>query len=178
MQLLLIIKSSVQKSTQHSKQHRVSQWLSCGIFRDEELSTSALLIQEPCKALYRRVKLSREILLLSCLSSSCHGPCHPLFVFSRACDSHGHLGQDRTRRDCPHLGRAEETKKDSLSWHFLFETMTSSLPLGVCLSMMSHIPRFPHSPLLQYVQGIQEIQKQMVLGLQNNPLDPHIIRKP
>jgi hypothetical protein len=27
------------------------------------------------------------------------------------------------------------------------------------------------------IQGIQEIQNQMVIGLQNNPVDPYIIRK-
>jgi hypothetical protein len=30
---------------------------------------------------------------------------------------------------------------------------------------------------LSDVQGIQEIQNQMVLGLQNNPVDPYIIKK-
>jgi hypothetical protein len=28
-----------------------------------------------------------------------------------------------------------------------------------------------------YIQGIQEIENQMVLGIQNNPVDPYIIRK-
>jgi hypothetical protein len=28
-----------------------------------------------------------------------------------------------------------------------------------------------------YIQGIQEIQNQMVLGLRNNPVDPYIIKK-
>jgi hypothetical protein len=37
----------------------------------------------------------------------------------------------------------------------------------------------PFGTLLQkiIVEGIQEIQNQMVLWLQNNPVDPYIIRK-
>jgi hypothetical protein len=38
--LLILIKSSVQKNTQHSKQHTVSRWLGGGIFCHEKLSTN------------------------------------------------------------------------------------------------------------------------------------------
>ena len=49
LQYFSISNHQFRRTTKHSKQHTVSQWLGCGVFRREEASKIVLIFLEPCK---------------------------------------------------------------------------------------------------------------------------------